>query len=150
MPIKNILITVLLASLSIGCMARYPHTPQVIGTVTYYDRIALPPNAALDVSIVDAAEPDPEKAVLCQQHITRRLRRPAPFSMWFDRSKVNPAHTYLLSARIKVGKETWFDLPQPVPVITQGNPQVLDLLLVFLQSPEQRRQRQLAPTASKL
>ncbi|MBI3882241.1 MAG: YbaY family lipoprotein [Verrucomicrobia bacterium] len=136
------------AVLLAGCVAQYPHTPQVIGTISYEEFIHTPPNATLDITIYDAAAPDPEKAVLTQQHIIRRFRAPMPFSMWFDRAMVDKTHTYVLRAEIRVGKDIWFQTPEPIPVITLGHPQVLDVVVVF-QSPGKHPSPPLAPPAGK-
>lgn len=80
------------------------------GTVSYRERIALPPHAILEVSIVDLAPADadePESIFAVTQTRTRN-RMPIPYRLRFDDARIRRGHSYVLQARILVDGKVWF------------------------------------------
>ena len=47
---------------------------------------------------------------------------PLAFKIEYPVEQIDPAHVYTLQARITLGNQPLFDTPQPIPVLTAGNP----------------------------
>ncbi len=105
------------------------------GTVTYRERMALPPNAQVAVRVWDAMLP-PDVATVGEAKFQASTQVPLPFEIIFDPSLIQDSHTYGARASISVDGVVWFQSEQPVPVLTQGAPTVgVELLLKRVASP---------------
>ena len=92
-------------------------TRELTGTVTYLERIALPPTAEITVSLVDA-----DLRVLATQAQTLGERQvPVPFAVVYA-GAVEEFAIYALRARIDVEGRMAFESPFDVLVLTGGNP----------------------------
>ena len=94
------------------------------GTVTYLQRIALPPDAVVTVRIEDVSRADAPAEVIGEQVIkTEGAQVPIPFEVPYDPGKIEDNHSYSLRVRIEdsAGK-LLFTNDTSVPVITRGNP----------------------------
>jgi len=93
------------------------------GTVTYRQRIALPPNAVVEVSLQDVSKADAPAAVLDSVKIPAAGRQvPIPFTLHYDPAQIDERYTYTVSARITVdGALMWISTTQN-PVLTRGAP----------------------------
>lgn len=100
-----------------------PVSATVTGVVTYRQRIALPPNAVVEVKLQDVSRADAAAIVLDEQIIqTNGKQVPIPFTLKYDPAKINPSYSYAVSARILVdGKLRWINTARHA-VITGGNP----------------------------
>lgn len=100
-----------------------PVNATVTGVVTYRQRIALPPNAVVEVKLQDVSRADAAAIVLDSQTIqTNGKQVPIPFTLEYDPTKINPSHSYAVSARISVdGKLRWINTSR-YSVITGNNP----------------------------
>lgn len=104
--------------------------PAVSGTVAYRERMALPPDAEVEVWITDTSPGIVTMAILAQVSVpTAGKQVPVPFTLPVDPARVEPTHTYGLRAVIKSGGQTLFESREPVPVLTQGHPATVSLLL---------------------
>ena len=91
------------------------------GSVAYRQRIALPPNAHLQVTIADVSLMDAPAKVIARTEIETAGRQvPIPFALDYDRTRIMAGHRYAVSARITdtAGKLIWitdthFELPAP-------------------------------------
>lgn len=91
------------------------------GEVAYRQRIALPPNAQLKVTISDVSLMDVASPVIAETTIETAGRQvPIPFTLDYDPSLIEPRGRYAVSARITdtSGKLLWitdthFALPAP-------------------------------------
>jgi putative lipoprotein len=100
------------------------------GTVSYRQRIALPQDARLKVTISDVSLMDVAAPVIAEIETETAGRQvPISFALDYDAARVKPGRSYAVSARIvdASGKLLWitdtrFDLPAP------GTP--ADLMLV--------------------
>jgi len=102
----------------------------VTGTVGYQQRVSLPADAVVELSVVDAAAADSTSRVLATATVSAAGRQlPLPFSVPFDASRVRKQHLYTLRADIRSGSEMLFTTDIARAVITQGNPTNVDLLL---------------------
>lgn len=91
------------------------------GTATYRERIALPPDARLTVRISDVSRMDAPAPVIAETEIATEGRQvPIPFSLIYDRTRIDARGRYSVSARITDGgghliwiTDTHNELPQP-------------------------------------
>jgi putative lipoprotein len=92
----------------------------VIGTATYRQRIALPPEAALAVQIEDVSIADAPDEVVGEQVIkTEGAQVPIPFGVSYEPGKINENHRYSLRVRIEDGAgRLLFINDTNLPVIT--------------------------------
>lgn len=80
----------------------------VKGEATYRERIALPPDAVLEVQLADVSRADAPATIVAEQKITPAGQVPIRFKLKFDRSAVRPHASYALQARITVDGRLWF------------------------------------------
>lgn len=109
-----------------------PAAGVVTGTITYRERIALPPDALADIWIADVSPDMIVAQVLLADTTVRAEGRqvPLPFEIRFDPARAEATHTYALKAVIKSadGQEL-FTSGDSTFVITQGHPSRVDLVL---------------------
>ena len=93
----------------------------VSGTVTYKHRMALPPDAVVDVSLQDTTLADAPARIVGQTTIaTRGAQVPIPFRIDYDPSAIEPSHRYTVRATITVVGRILFTSPTAYPVLTRG------------------------------
>ncbi len=103
-------------------------TPQqaskaVSGTVFYLPRIALPPNAVVEVSLVDVSRADAAAITLASEQIVSGGRQvPFPFELLYDAGQIDSRYTYAVQSRITVDGKLQFVNTTQVPVINNGSP----------------------------
>ena len=78
------------------------------GEVFYLQRIALPPNAVLSVSLQDVSLADAPAVILDEQKGPIKGQVPLPFHLSYDPVQVNPGHRYSVSARIEADGKLLF------------------------------------------
>lgn len=102
----------------------------VTGTVTYRPRIALPPNAVLEVQLVDVSRADAPAITLASQSIVTGGRQvPIPFELIYNPDPIDPRMTYAVQARITIDGELQFINTRRFPVISQGNPNQVEVVV---------------------
>ena len=102
----------------------------VSGTVSYLQRMALPPTALIIVQLQDASLADAAAKVLAENTIVLGNRQvPISFSLNYDPAKIDVKHTYTVSARILVDGHLRFVTDQSYPALTRGNKNRVDLIL---------------------
>jgi putative lipoprotein len=103
------------------------------GTASYLERIALPPNAALDVSLEDISLADAPAVVIGTAHVAPAGNPPIRFGIGYDPEKILANHRYAVRATIKLGDKLLFttDTLHPVSAgsLAQGEPSRVDVLL---------------------
>ncbi|OAN18553.1 lipoprotein-related protein [Photobacterium jeanii] len=104
----------------------------VEGTVSYRERIALPPNAKVTVTLADVSKMDVAAEVLSQQaQLTEGKQVPFTFKLGYKTSDIIENHTYAVSARIEVDGKLMFITDTMNLVITDAaKTQQLDLMLI--------------------
>jgi putative lipoprotein len=96
-------------------------TGTVTGTVTYRHRMALPPDAVVDVSLQDTSRADAPARIVGQTTIaTRGAQVPIPFRINYDPAGIDPSHQYTVRATITVDGKVLFNSPTAYPVLTRG------------------------------
>jgi len=100
------------------------------GTVTYRERVMLPPDAVAEISLIDATVQDSASRVIAKTTVQAAGKQvPLPFSLHFRAGKLDKAHLYTVRATIKYAGQPLFTTDQVRGVITQGNPTHVDLML---------------------
>jgi uncharacterized lipoprotein YbaY len=100
----------------------------VTGTVTYLPRIAMPPSAVLEVSLVDVSRADAPAIVLASQSTVFGDRQvPIPFELVYNPNQIDPRFSYAVQARILVDGQLRFINTSRFGVITQGHPTEIEV-----------------------
>ncbi|SQJ43934.1 lipoprotein [Salmonella enterica] len=107
--------------------------PNVSGTVWIRQKVALPPDAVLTVTLSDASLADTPSKVLSQKAVrTEGKQAPFSFVLPFNPSDIQPNARILLSAAITVDNKLVFITDSVKPVINNGGTKA-DLTLVPVQ-----------------
>jgi putative lipoprotein len=121
----------------VGCSSTgvVPHVggsarTQVTGTVTYRERIALPPTAVIKLQLVDVSRADAPAVVLGEQLIEAAGKQvPFEFAIPYDPALIDERMSYAVQARIEAGGQLLFINDQRHAVLTRGAPNHVDLVL---------------------
>ena len=122
----------------LGCAAACAHTASpagdeavVSGSVAYRERMALPPDAVVEVKLLDVSLQDVAAPVIAETTVLPEGRQvPLPFELRYDPTKIQPNRSYAVRATIVSAGRMIFTTDTAYPVITQGNPAHVDLWLV--------------------
>ncbi|WP_333918686.1 YbaY family lipoprotein [Vibrio crassostreae] len=138
-----ILITSLVSfGLLVGCQATSEtnasqevvaeNTQVISGTVSYRERIALPENAVVTVTLEDISLADAPSTVIATQEFTADGKQvPFAFELSYDNNKIKANHRYNMRASIHVDGKLRFTTDTIKSVITDvENTQQADLRLV--------------------
>lgn len=103
----------------------------VRGTITWRERIALPPDAEIIVRLQDVSRMDAPATVLAEQRIRADGHQPPfTFALEVDASRLDARMRCTVSARVEQAGRLLFINDTAYPVLTQGAPMQADLLLV--------------------
>lgn len=108
----------------LGCtdMLQKKETGTLTGEVFYMQRIALPPEANLTVTLADVSKVDASMEVISSRsYSTKDKPMPFTFELNYPLSAIKQSHTYNLSARITVNDEIIFISDTAHHVITDPN-----------------------------
>jgi putative lipoprotein len=98
-------------------------TASVAGTVTYLVRMALPPEAVINVQLRDVSKMDVASELIAETTFEAEGSQvPFPFTIAYDPDVIVESNTYSLSATITLDGQVIFRTTQAYPVITQDNP----------------------------
>lgn len=104
---------------------------RVTGTVTWRERIAVPPDATVTVRLQDVSRMDAPAVVMAEQTIATEGRQPPyPFELSVDAARVDPGMRYAVSARVEQKGQLLFINDTAYPVMTQGAGYTVHLMLV--------------------
>jgi len=102
----------------------------VSGTVTYRQRIALPPGSTVEVKVADVSVADAPSALAGSARILADRQVPVPFEVGVDADAVDPRHAYAASARINgPDGRLLFVTGTGTPVLTRGAGDRVELVL---------------------
>jgi putative lipoprotein len=120
----SFIIVLLVLVLFTSCESPPSDTLTVTGTVTYRQKIALPVDTVVTVTLEDVSRADAPADVMGQQVIeTKGAQVPISFAIPYDSSKIEENHNYNVRATIKdPSGKLLFTSDTNVPVITRGNP----------------------------
>ena len=103
---------------------------QVEVTAAYRERIMLPPDAKVTVTLADTSLMDAPAKVIATQVIPNVTAPPINFRLAYDPAQIIPNHTYSVSARIEVDGKLRFITDTHTPVITRGAPNHVEMIAV--------------------
>jgi uncharacterized lipoprotein YbaY len=123
--------TIILLALFVGCFSQslWAAGAVVTGTVTYHQILALPPEAVLQVRLLDVSRQDAPALLLNQQVISCPGQVPIPFRIAYDPAAIDPRHTYAVQARITAAGRLLFINTSAHLVITRGHPHHVEVVL---------------------
>jgi putative lipoprotein len=111
---------------------------RVTGSVTYRERIALPPTAVVKVRLVDVSRADAPADLLAEQAISAAGKQvPIEFALTFDPARIDAAHTYAVQVRIEDDGRLLFISDMHHPVITHEQPHHVDVVVRRVAAPTQ-------------
>lgn len=112
------------------CLAQSANPPAITGTITYMVRMALPSDASIDVRLEDVTFADaPAKVVAENVFAAAGKRVPIPFQLPYRLSEIQTSHRYAVRATISAANKLLFTTTQAYPVLTNGAPTTVDLVL---------------------
>jgi putative lipoprotein len=95
--------------------------PMITGTISYMARMALPPDAAVDVRLEDVSLADaPSKLVAENIFALGDKQVPVPFQLPYNATDIQPSHRYSVRANITVNGNRLFTTTDSYPVLTSG------------------------------
>ena len=102
----------------------------ITGTVTYRVRMALPANAAIDVRLEDVSRADAPAAIVAENIFAAGGRQvPIPFQLPYSPGDIQAGHSYQVRAQIMVEDKLLFVTTRAYPVLTNGAPSVVNMVL---------------------
>jgi uncharacterized lipoprotein YbaY len=105
--------------------------PVVTATVTYRERIALPANAEVTVTLEDISRADAPADVLTSQTlVSGGANVPFTFELPYDPAQIDAGALYSVRAQITVDGVLWFTSDTIAPVLTRGAGTDVELVLV--------------------
>ena len=108
---------------------------RVTGTVSYLQRIALPPDSDVIVQLRDISRLDSPSGVLAEQRFTPRSQVPLPFELSVDPGRIDPRMRYAVAARIQRNGKLLFINDKLHLVLTQGHGNRVDMVLHMVAKP---------------
>ncbi len=104
------------------------------GTVTYRERIALPPGARVEVQLLDVSRADAPSVTIAETSFVPETQVPVGFSLAYDSAAIDQRHSYALRARILSGDWVLFRTTQHFGVLTRGEDST-DIIVQRVASP---------------
>jgi putative lipoprotein len=106
------------AALAVPAIPALSASRTLSGRVSIRERIALPPEALLEVRLIDVSADDAPARSLAVTRVKTRHRMPIPYRLRFNEAKIQSGHNYALHARITVGGKLWFVSTTRYPVLS--------------------------------
>ncbi len=107
-------------------------TATVTGTVAYRERIALTPDAIVEVKLVDVSRADAPSITLGEHVIDNPGQVLVAFEIKYDPTEIDDRFSYAIQARITQGGKLTFINDTRYSVITRGSPTNVDLVLTMV------------------
>jgi len=138
----SLLFAVLLAGFTAGCKPQdqnsaggtdadsAPPTAIVSGSVTYRERMALSPEAVLEVHLQDISRADAAATEISSLVIPNPGQVPIPFELEYDPAAIDERMTYSVRASITDRGRLVFTTDTAIPVLTRGAGNTVELVLV--------------------
>ena len=108
---------------------------RVSGTLSYLQRVALPPDSDVIVQLRDVSHLNAKAGVLAEQRFTTRSQVPLPFELMVEPGKIDPRLRYAVAARIERGGRLMFINDKLYPVLTQGHGSRVEMVLHMVARP---------------
>ncbi|MCA0873211.1 YbaY family lipoprotein [Seohaeicola saemankumensis] len=124
-----------LAISAITAMTGLAQAGTVSGTVTYLERIAVPPGAVLEVELHDVSRADAASVRLSGQRFALD-RVPFPFALSYDDNLIDERMSYTVQARILSGDVVLYRSTTAYPVLTRGAAGEVDIVVDRMAAPQ--------------
>jgi putative lipoprotein len=109
---------ILLLTMLTGCT-----TATISGDIYYRERIALPANATVIVTLEDVSRADTAATIISKREFTPETQVPIPFSLDYNRADINKLHRYALRAQIRSSdNDLLWATVEHYGVLTQDSP----------------------------
>ena len=130
MPMRYLLSVLVLLALATGAAtASEPEVAEVTGKIRYFERIAAPPDARLEVVLQDISRQDVAAERLGEVIVQNAGQPPYAFRIQYDPAQIDPRHTHSVADRLYDGDKLLFVTDQVHQVITRGFPSTATLRL---------------------
>ena len=124
------------ANITVEVLSGRSPNASVSGAVTYRERLDLSPGAKLVVELRDVSYADAASTLIARQTISDPGQIPIKFKVEYNRDDIDSRNTYAVSAKIiESDGRLAFTNDTAYDVITRGNPNKVDMLLVLVQPP---------------
>lgn len=105
-----------------GSAGEQSQEARVTGTISYLQRIALTPDAVVEVKLVDVSRADAPSVTIAEQEIKPAGRQvPIAFELPYDTRRIEDRHQYAVQVRILEGGILRFISTQTYHVLTGGH-----------------------------
>src|SRR5262245_30380510 len=104
------------------------------GDVFYRERVALPPNAVLEISLVDVTRPGGLGELVASMQMRPNRQVPIPFEIRYGDDDVDPRRSYAVRANILADGRLLFVNARPQRVLTLGHPSSVRILMAAVMS----------------
>jgi putative lipoprotein len=104
------------------------------GEVFYRERVALPPNAVLEVSLVDVTRPGGLGELVASVQIKPNRQGPIPFEIRYGDGDVEARRSYAVRANILADGRLLFVSARSQRVLTHGHPKSVRILMAAVMS----------------
>lgn len=112
----------------------FAHAGVLSGEVFYRERVALPPNAVLEISLVDVTRPGGLGELVASMQVRPNRQVPIPFEIRYGDGEVDPRRSYAVRANILAEERLLFVNARPQRVLTQGYPNSVRILMAAVMS----------------
>jgi putative lipoprotein len=103
---------------------------KISGSISYVQKVALPPNATVELRLEDVSRPDAPPILVAEKKVaTQGRQQPIPFQLEYDSTRIQPTHHYAVRASIVSDGAKIFATGSGYPVITGGNPVQIAVLV---------------------
>ena len=102
----------------------------VTGTISYRERIALPDDAVILVQLRDVSLMDVAAKLISEQRIRPQHSVPIAFALPYNPADIDERMTYSVFASIRSGDRLLFISDRSYAVLTRGQSNQVDLILV--------------------
>ena len=124
------------ANITVEVLSGRSPNASVSGAVTYRERLDLSPGAKLVVELRDVSYADAASTLIARQTISDPGQIPIKFKVEYNRDDIDSRNTYAVSAKIiESDGRLAFTNDTAYDVITRGNPNKVDMLLVLVKPP---------------
>ena len=102
-------------------------------TVFYRERIAMPPDAAVVVTIADISRADAPAEILATRRVDQPGNVPVEVDVEYDPSRLAERGVYAARATIEVGGEPWWTTTTVHHVLTDDTPDPVELMVTRIE-----------------
>lgn len=136
LSLRALLATITLAAglLAVGCShaakVQRPAGPGIGGTVIYITNATLPTDATIQVRLLELNRDGRVDRVLVDETYPRPQAMPLEFFLRYQPGLIDKRNAYGVDAKIVFAERTLFATERPIPVLTRGNPDTVEVVVV--------------------